>query len=111
MDTTLDRNNDATLYVSVRQKWGPERFAAAIDISGPFMDAFEPVDVCDRAETAIFLRLAGNKNAHTNETVRVIRKKRENYAAILAKALTEQIIRAMEAEDTKNGYKPELVQP
>lgn len=93
----------ATLMVSVDDHRGM-RLSAATDIAGPFYEAFDPVDVCSRPEVAMLMRMGGS-NAHTEETVRVVRKRREHYAAILAKAITEQIVKQMGARDTRDGYK------
>lgn len=94
---------DATLTVLLTDDFGT-RLGYTKTIAGPFIECFEPVDVCSRADTAAFMRMVG-KNAHTEETVKVVRKRREKYADLLAKEIAAEIVKAMEAKDTRDGYK------
>jgi len=94
----------ATLSVSLTDEYFGVKRAAAIKISGPIFDFFAPVDVCSRPDTALMLRLAGKANVHTDETVQVVRKKREHYAEYLAKELAKVIVDSMEADDTRDGF-------
>lgn len=93
---------EADLTVILDDNYG-NRHAVAVKIAGPFMEAFEPMDVCSRPDTALLMALTG-KNAYTEDTVVVVRKKREGYAKILAAQLAAQIVKAMEAKDTRDGY-------
>lgn len=95
---------DATLTVHIHDDYGTN-FAAAKKIAGPFMECFDPVDVCSTSSTAMLMRLGGDKNAHTEETVKVVRKRREKYADILAKEIAAELVKAMESKDTRNGYR------
>lgn len=96
--------DQATLTVYLRDEYNSEVTGSSKLIDGPFMECFEPVDVCSRGEVAVMMRLAG-KNAHTEETVQVVMKRREKYAKILAEEIAKEIVEFMEAKDTKDGYR------
>jgi hypothetical protein len=53
----------------------------------------------------------GGTNAHTEETVKIVRKRREGYAKILATALADQIVKQMESRDMRDGYPSEKDHP
>lgn len=95
----------ATLGVSLSDDYGT-RIGFCKEIAGPFIECFEPVDVCSSYQTAFIMQLAGKK-AYTEETVKVVRKRREKYADILAKEIAAEIVKAMEAKDLRDGYGPE----
>ena len=69
---------EVDLYVSVDDGRG-KRYSAAVKVAAPFIDAWRPVDLCDRPDVALLV-LIGGRNAHTEETVCAVRKMRENYA-------------------------------
>lgn len=97
--------DQATLTVYLRDEYAGEVVGASRLIAGPFMECFEPVDVCSRQDVALLMRMGG-KNAHTEETVKIVRKRRERYAKILAEEIAKEIVEFMESKDTKNGYRP-----
>lgn len=94
---------DATLYLSLRDEFGTN-VATSRTLAGPFVECFDPVDVCSDAGTAMLMRLGG-KNAHTEDTVRIVRKRREHYAKLLADSIAKELVEFMERNDTRNGYR------
>lgn len=96
---------DAHLTVAISDDFGTNK-AVTKKIAGPFVECFDPVDVCSSMETAFFMQLAG-KRAYTEETVKIVRKRREKYADLLAKEIAVELVKAMEANDTRDGYGPE----
>jgi len=96
--------DQATLTVYVRDEYNGEVVGASRLIAGPFMECFDPVDVCTSPTTALTMRLAG-KNAHTEESVRIVRKRRAHYAKLLAEEIAKEIVDFMESKDTRNGYR------
>jgi hypothetical protein len=96
--------DQATLTVWLRDEYSGETSASSKLIAGPFVECFEPIDVCSSVDTSILMRLVG-KNAHTAETARVVRKRREKYAKILAEEIAKEIVEFMESKDMRDGYR------
>ncbi len=96
---------EASLYVSLKDEWLREHFAIKVPIPSRMEEAFESVDVCSNPEIAFMLHLTGKITA-TEETINIVRKRREGYADQLAKHIAAQIVKAMESHDLQNGYKP-----
>jgi hypothetical protein len=96
--------DDATLRIQLTldggRTFGPEVFNAAIRISGPYMDTFAPVDIVSDP-----MFLFTSDRAFTEQTVKIVTETRKEYADYLAKKISEEIMRQIEARDTVNGYK------
>lgn len=97
---------DAMLHVTISNDYYNDSYRASIPIPSAMEDAFEPIDICSD-ESLVLLLSTVKDNVHTESTARVVRNRREGYAAILAKHLTAEIMKAMEAKDTRNGYAKE----
>ena len=88
----------ATITVSVTTGFDI-REAAAVEIDGPFLQAFAPMDRVDEPLAVLF-----GRGAKLESSVLVVMRRREKFASILATALTKQIVETMEARDKVNGY-------
>ncbi len=71
--------------------------SAAIKISDPFVQAFEPVSVTDEPMMMLFGEIS-----HAQAQIKY--KFREEVAGEIAEALTIHLIGAMKSKDSFNGY-------
>lgn len=93
---------EADLIVHLDDRYG-RLYSSAVKVAGPFIEEFAPVDVVSNPHPALMMALG--PRACTEDTVLVVRKRREDYAKILARQLTAEIIKAMEAHDLRDGYR------
>jgi hypothetical protein len=75
-------------------------YAAAVDVPDYLVKSFAPVNTND---DPLFNLL--DPTAITRKSEEIVIKIRESAAEELSNMLTEHIMKAMEAEDTHNGYK------
>lgn len=73
---------------------------AAVEIPELMRQEFAPLKVCDEP---ILSFATGDLLAHSEE-VKIVIKKREDSAKILAEELTRLILNEMGKSDTSNGY-------
>ena len=88
----------ATLGVSLTQDRFGVRVARCIEIDGPFLEAFEPID---RVDDPLVAAIVGGTTAAA--ALRVT-KMRRDYAIYLAEKLTFEIMELMAARDKRDGY-------
>lgn len=86
----------ATLRVYVDYRGGTE--AAAIKIDEPFIQQFQPIDICDDPLMAVVT------GGLTQDQARVFMALRTTFATELSAKLTEHIVSIMKSKDTINGY-------
>jgi hypothetical protein len=74
--------------------------ARDIEVTGPFIEAFESFDVCSDENLAVILG-----GGHVTEaTMTRVKRMREDYAKMLAKDIAESLVEFMERNDTRDGY-------
>lgn len=88
----------ATLGVSLTQDRYGVRVASCIEIDGPFLEAFEPID---RVDDPLVAAIVGGTTAIAGMRVT---KMRAHYAKILADQLALEIMELMASRDKRDGY-------
>lgn len=94
----------ANLMIGVRltDPMRGDDYSVQIEIAPPYVNAFERVDAVDDP----LMRLCV-PNSKMESEMRIVTKMRQDLATDLAKRLTEMLLDAMSARDTKNGYPKE----
>lgn len=93
--------HEAVLHVIITDDVSQrESYRASTPIPASMEEYFEGVNICSDALGAMISR----KSPTTEHAYRVLHRKREGYAKMLAEHLTAEIVKAMEAQDQRNGY-------
>jgi len=85
------------LKVSLESPYGS--FYAAIDVPDICRKEFQPLRTCDDAIISMIT------DSDSGEAAEIVIRARKDAAKILANDLAEVIVKAMERNDTHNGYK------
>ena len=88
----------ATLYIRLTQEEYGLNMGMAIEIDGPLMKNFRPVDVCRDARSAFLF------GGISPSEIQIVTERRKGYAKYLAEQLANGIVEMMESKDTENGY-------
>jgi len=93
-------NRMASIQVSFRIPFsGLPQVDVAKEIDGPFLLQFEPI----RFESSAMM--AALNRGTTSKMIPVVAKRRKRYADILARELSNEIVKHMERLDTLDGYR------
>lgn len=89
------------IYVEVAEPMGGQRQAFRLELEPEFHEELRPIKTCD-LDMPIGLQMAtGELREYQAETRRLDRK---NLAKRLAAKIADNLVKAMEANDTHNGY-------
>lgn len=99
MDDPNDRfPGRAIVHVSLDLGYGVMR-NVSLPVACPFEEAFNPVDRCDDP-----LMVLVSSTGVGNEGYKLVMRRREDYANLLAKHISKLLVDAMSSIDTHNGY-------
>jgi hypothetical protein len=89
----------ATLSVTLDFGGYRNSLTAAVEIAGPYVEVFDPLDLCDEP---LITMLGSNHVTHATYQRKL--RLREGFAKDLAGRLAAHLVGMMSSRDTHNGY-------
>jgi len=100
-DTIMNTSRKYQIYVEVRKPMSSERKAMRMELEPEYHREFNPIKTCSD-DIPIGIRMATGE--FLEHQAKPLRENRKDLALRLGMEIAQSLVRAMELDDTHNGY-------